>query len=46
VALIVDANVFIHWERQGVPVDLSPWQPSGDVFILHEAMHEQSTPRT
>jgi predicted nucleic acid-binding protein len=30
---MVDANVFIHWERRGVPVDLSPWEPYGDVFI-------------
>jgi predicted nucleic acid-binding protein len=33
VALIVDANVFIHFDRRGVPIDLSPWEPSEGVFI-------------
>jgi predicted nucleic acid-binding protein len=30
---MVDANVFIEFERRGLPIDLSPWQPSDDVFI-------------
>jgi len=33
VALMVDACVFIHFERHGVPIDLSGWEPSEDVFI-------------
>ena len=32
-ALMVDANVFVHFERRGVPIDLSLWEPSEDVFI-------------
>ena len=32
-ALMVDASVFIHFERRGVPIDLSVWEPSEDVFI-------------
>ena len=32
-ALMVDANVFIHSERRGVPIDLSLWEPSDGVFI-------------
>lgn len=32
-ALMVDANVFIHFERRSVPLDLSVWEPSEDVFI-------------
>jgi tRNA(fMet)-specific endonuclease VapC len=32
VGLMVDANVFIHFERRGVPIDLSLWEPSEDVF--------------
>ena len=31
--LIVDTNVFIHFERRGDLIDLSPWDPSEDVFI-------------
>ena len=31
--LIVDSNVFIVLERRGDLVDLSPWEPSEDVFI-------------
>ena len=31
--LIVDASVFIHFERRGVPIDLSAWEPSEGVFI-------------
>ena len=31
--LIVDTNVFISCERRGEPIDLSPWEPSEDVFI-------------
>ena len=30
---MVDANVFIEFERRGLPIDLSRWQPSADVFI-------------
>jgi predicted nucleic acid-binding protein len=30
---MVDANVFIHFERRSVPLDLSVWEPSEDVFI-------------
>jgi predicted nucleic acid-binding protein len=33
VGLIVDTNVFISFERRGQPIDLSPWEPSEDVFI-------------
>jgi predicted nucleic acid-binding protein len=33
VGLIVDTNVFILCERRDEPVDLSPWEPSEDVFI-------------
>jgi tRNA(fMet)-specific endonuclease VapC len=33
VGLIVDTNVFITFERQGVPVDVSPWEPTDEVFI-------------
>jgi len=33
VGLMVDANVFIHFERRRLPVDLSLWEPSEDVFI-------------
>jgi len=33
VGLIVDTNVFIQFERRGVPIDLSQWEPSEDVFI-------------
>ncbi len=32
-ALMVDANVFIHFERRGVAIDLSSWDPSEDVFL-------------
>lgn len=31
--LIVDANVFVSFERRGVPVDVSPWESSDEVFI-------------
>lgn len=31
--LIVDTNVFIAFERRGEPVDLSPWEPTEDVFV-------------
>lgn len=31
--LIVDTNVFISFERRGQSIDLSPWEPSEDVFI-------------
>jgi tRNA(fMet)-specific endonuclease VapC len=31
--LIVDTNVFIRFERRRVPVDLSPWAPTEDVFV-------------
>ena len=31
--LMVDANVFIQFERRGSPVDLSKWRSSDDVFI-------------
>ena len=30
---MVDASVFIRFERRGVPIDLSPWEPSEGVFI-------------
>ena len=32
-ALMIDANVFIHFERRGEPIDLSAWEPSEGVFI-------------
>ncbi len=32
-ALMVDANVFIHFERRSLPIDLSAWEPSDGVFI-------------
>lgn len=32
-AVMIDANVFIHFERRGAPIDLSLWGPSEDVFI-------------
>ena len=31
--LMVDANVFIEFERQRKPVDLSPWESSEGIFI-------------
>ena len=31
--LMVDANVFIEFERRNLPIDLSQRQPSDDVFI-------------
>ncbi len=31
--LILDTNVFIHYERAGNPVDFSKWEKYGDVFI-------------
>ena len=31
--LIVDTNVFIAFERRGEPIDLTPWEPSAEVFI-------------
>lgn len=31
--LIVDTNVFVTFERRGVPVDVSPWQSTDEVFI-------------
>lgn len=31
--LIVDADVFIEFERRSLPIDLSQWQPADDVFI-------------
>jgi predicted nucleic acid-binding protein len=33
VGVIVDTNVFIHFERRAAPIDLSLWEPSEDVFI-------------
>jgi len=33
VGLMVDADVFIRYERRGIPVDLSVWEPSEGVFI-------------
>ena len=30
---MVDANVFIEFERRGLPVDLSRWESSDGVFI-------------
>jgi len=33
VGLIVDTNVFIQSERRGVPIDLSRWDSTEDVFI-------------
>jgi tRNA(fMet)-specific endonuclease VapC len=33
VGLIVDINVFILFERHSEAVDLSPWEPSEEVFI-------------
>jgi tRNA(fMet)-specific endonuclease VapC len=33
VGLIVDTNVFISFERTGQSLDLSPWEPSEDIFI-------------
>ena len=31
--LMVDTNVFVSLERRGQPIDLSPWEPTEDVFI-------------
>lgn len=31
--LVVDTNVFINFERRGEPVDVSPWEPTDEVFI-------------
>ena len=31
--LMIDANVFIQFERRGIPVDISRWESSGGVFI-------------
>jgi tRNA(fMet)-specific endonuclease VapC len=33
VGLMVDASVFIEFERRGLPVALSAWEPADDVFI-------------
>jgi tRNA(fMet)-specific endonuclease VapC len=33
VGLMVDANVFIAFERRGLPISLSDWGPSEDVFV-------------
>jgi tRNA(fMet)-specific endonuclease VapC len=33
VGLMVDANVFIEFERRGLPVDLSQWEAADDVFL-------------
>ena len=30
---MVDANVFIQFERRGLPIDLSRWDSSDDVFM-------------
>ncbi len=30
---MVDTNVFIAFERRGGVIDLSPWEPTEDVFI-------------
>ena len=31
--LMVDTNVFVSFERRGQSIDLSPWEPTEDVFI-------------
>lgn len=31
--LMIDTNVFVQYERRGLPFDLSRWESSGDVFI-------------
>ena len=31
--MMVDTNVFIAFERRGGVIDLSPWEPTEDVFI-------------
>lgn len=31
--VIVDTNVFIYFERRGVSVDVSSWEPTDDVYI-------------
>lgn len=41
--LIVDSNVFIAIERRGVPVDLSPWEPTENVFISAVTVSELLT---
>jgi tRNA(fMet)-specific endonuclease VapC len=33
VGLIVDTNVFIAFERRGQPIDLTPYEPTGDVCM-------------
>lgn len=31
--LILDTNVFIHWERSGKSIDFTTWNKYGDVYI-------------
>ena len=30
---MVDTNVLIAFERRGQPIELTPWEPSAEVFI-------------
>jgi tRNA(fMet)-specific endonuclease VapC len=31
--LMIDTNVFIHFERTGKAIDLSPWEPTERVYV-------------
>ena len=31
--LIIDTNVFVHWERSGHDIDFSPWEHHGEAAI-------------
>jgi len=31
--LIIDTNVFVHWERSGHAIDFSPWEEHGEAAI-------------
>ncbi len=31
--LMVDTNIFIHFEKSGKPIDLSSWEGSQKIFI-------------
>ncbi len=37
---MVDTNVFIAFERRGGVIDLSPWEPTEDVFISAATVSE------
>jgi len=33
VGMMVDTNVWIHFEKNGTPIDFSPWEPNDKVYI-------------